>query len=420
MDDAFDDEGGPSLTINEYLEEVEERELEADLVLGGDDGKECTYSKGYMKRQAIFSCITCTPDGNAGVCTACSLSCHDGHQIVELWTKRNFRCDCGNSKFGEFYCKIFPSKDVENVENSYNHNFKGLYCTCARPYPDPDAEEQIEMIQCCLCEDWFHEEHLGLESLDEIPRDDEGEPLYEDFICKGCSEVCFFLKLYPEVILVAEKQPNATVQASKDKGILEVEPSTCGSEKPLGDTSYNSPKMDEAQASVNSESVSDGKGLPQGGSCNGNTALSKCTEGTNLNVNCLLGVNIIATSPVKHDKPMFLSKNWRDALCKCNNCLEYYQQKRIAFLLDKDDSIVEYEKMAKQKREQKLQELEGAELSFFNKLGHVEKVEILKGIEEMKDGLRSFLESADSSKPVTAADVHQFFDDIKNKRRRIE
>lgn len=89
-------------------------------------------------------------------------------QIVELWTKRNFKCDCGNSKFGEFYCKIFPSKDVENVENSYNHNFKGLYCTCARPYPDPDAEEQIEMIQCCLCEDWFHEEHLGLESLDEV------------------------------------------------------------------------------------------------------------------------------------------------------------------------------------------------------------------------------------------------------------
>lgn len=59
---------------------------EADLVLGGDDGKECTYNKGYMKRQAIFSCLTCTPDGNAGVCTACSLSCHDGHQVVVfLW-----------------------------------------------------------------------------------------------------------------------------------------------------------------------------------------------------------------------------------------------------------------------------------------------------------------------------------------------
>lgn len=54
---------------------------EADLVLGGDEGKECTYTNGYMKRQAIFSCLTCTPDGNAGVCTACSLSCHDGHEV---------------------------------------------------------------------------------------------------------------------------------------------------------------------------------------------------------------------------------------------------------------------------------------------------------------------------------------------------
>ena len=415
MDAAFDDEGEPAVTISEYLEEVEERELEADLVLGGDDGKECTYSKGYMKRQAIFSCITCTPDGNAGVCTACSLSCHDGHQIVELWTKRNFRCDCGNSKFGEFYCKIFPDKDVENVENSYNHNFKGLYCTCARPYPDPDSEEQIEMIQCCLCEDWFHEEHLGLESSDEIPRDEEGEPLYEDFICKACSEVCFFLKLYPDVIWVAGKQPNATVQASKDKGILVDMASTCESEKPLGDTSYNSPKIVEAEASVNSEIISDGKGLHPGGSCNSN-----CNEDTNLHVNCLLGVNILAASPVIHSKPMFLSKSWRHALCKCNNCSEYYNQKRIAFLPDKEDSIVEYEKMAKQKREEKLQEQEGAELNFFNKLGHVEKVEILKGIEDMKDGLRSFLESADSSKPITVADVHQFFDDIKNKRRRVQ
>ena len=87
---------------------------------------------------------------------------------MELWTKRNFRCDCGNSKFGEFFCKLFPNKDIENVENSYNHNFRGSYCTCGRPYPDPDIEEQEEMIQCCICEDWFHEEHLGLQSSDEV------------------------------------------------------------------------------------------------------------------------------------------------------------------------------------------------------------------------------------------------------------
>lgn len=89
-------------------------------------------------------------------------------QMVELWTKRKFRCDCGNSKFGDFTCKLTADKDLENSENSYNHNFMGSYCTCNRPYPDPEANEQVEMIQCCICEDWFHEDHLGLSSVDEV------------------------------------------------------------------------------------------------------------------------------------------------------------------------------------------------------------------------------------------------------------
>jgi hypothetical protein len=53
------------------------------LVLGGDDGKECTYAGGYLTRQAVFSCLTCVLAGNAGVCTACSLSCHDGHEVSQ-------------------------------------------------------------------------------------------------------------------------------------------------------------------------------------------------------------------------------------------------------------------------------------------------------------------------------------------------
>ncbi|XP_022761243.1 putative E3 ubiquitin-protein ligase UBR7 [Durio zibethinus] len=80
----LDDDGEQTMSINEYLESIEEEELEADLVLGGDEGDECTYPKGYMKRQAIFSCLTCTPDGNAGICTACCLSCHDGHEVFSF------------------------------------------------------------------------------------------------------------------------------------------------------------------------------------------------------------------------------------------------------------------------------------------------------------------------------------------------
>lgn len=417
MADVFDDEAEQTVSIKEYLEGVEEQELEADLVLGGDEGKECTYNNGYMKRQAIFSCLTCTPDGNAGVCTACSLSCHDGHEIVELWTKRNFRCDCGNSKFGELFCKIFPNKDIDNAGNLYNHNFKGSYCTCGRPYPDPDVEEQVEMIQCCICEDWFHEEHLGLESTDEVPRDEEGEPLYEDFICKACSTSFTFLGPYPQSIWASGRQCDAPVETNKDKNVLEDNCSAGGSGKVNDVDAHENPKADNAN--TNSEPLSDGDGLSLGVTFQENAGSNQSVKDSSSHTTCLLEVNLDAASAFD-SKPLFLSKNWRNALCRCEKCLVLYNQKHISFLLDKEDSIAEYEKMATQKRKEKLQQQEGAELSLLDKFGHVEKMEILNGIADMKNEIHSFLESFDSSKPITPADVHQVFENLAKKRRRLE
>ncbi|MFS7923729.1 putative chromatin regulator PHD family [Helianthus anomalus] len=399
MADAFEEENEQTVSLNEYLDEVEDQELEADLVLGGDEGKECTYVKGYMKRQAIFSCLTCVPEGNAGVCTACSLSCHDGHEIIELWTKRKFRCDCGNSKFGEFYCKLLASKDIENEDNSYNHNFKGKYCTCGRPYPDPDVEEQVEMIQCCMCEDWFHEEHLGLDSTIKIPRDEDGEPLYEDLICHMCSPICSFLTLYPKTIFAAHQEPNSATP-SKEKGVMQTAPSAAGSSTMPEDASSEPLTVEPAVPDNNSKSVGDDdKGKSDA---------------------CRLGVDLLSAELTSEEsQPMFLVKNWRDVLCGCQKCSDFYVKKGISFLLDKEDSIAEYEKIAKQKRDEKMQQQEGAELNFLSNLGHVEKMEILSGIADMKDEIRSFLQSFDGSKPITSEDIHQVFDNLK-KRRRME
>ena len=54
-----------------------------------------------MYRQALYACATCSgvDDGGGagrqqsqsepgGVCLACSLHCHDGHTLYELYTKR--------------------------------------------------------------------------------------------------------------------------------------------------------------------------------------------------------------------------------------------------------------------------------------------------------------------------------------------
>ncbi|XP_010448649.1 PREDICTED: putative E3 ubiquitin-protein ligase UBR7 [Camelina sativa] len=449
-----DEEAEGTVTINEFIEQMDAEELAADLVLGGDEGDECTYPKGYMKRQAIFSCITCTPDGNAGICTACCLSCHDGHELLELWTKRNFRCDCGNSKFGTLACKLLPSKDVENSENSYNHNFKGLYCTCDLPYPDPNVEEQVEMIQCCLCEDWFHEEHLGFKPSDsvgsQIPRDEEGEPIYEDFICQNCSPLCSFLTLYPEKLWVAAQADSTgcanacseTIESNKtnmdaeagqlengteaEKSVMrkcsekisESEPGhldNC-SEAEKSVVRKCSEKMNDSEPGQPETSTTEAeKSVVQNGSDKINAtepvAAAGCAIGTNLN-----------SCPDFEKKPLFLSKNWRNILCRCEKCVEMYNERKVSYLLDAEDTIVEYEKKAKEKRTEKLEKQEGEALDLLNNLDHVAKVEILHGIRDFKDELKGLLESGSGgpSKAITAADIEQMFSNLKNKRKRME
>ncbi len=93
---------------------------------------------------------------------------HADHEVLELFVKRNFRCDCGTTRLSKnasakpvFNVGIESSCCLEqkvsetlNVGNTYNHNFLGRYCRCDQPY-DPEKEARV-MLQCFLCEDWVN------------------------------------------------------------------------------------------------------------------------------------------------------------------------------------------------------------------------------------------------------------------------
>lgn len=122
------------LSLEDVLDEDRELENTANAVLGDSEDSKCSYSKvilvflqlalvsyiiatcytttqGYVGRQALYSCATCTAGGGgepAGVCLACSLHCHEGHDLYELYTKRHFCCDCGNQKFPQLNCTLAP------------------------------------------------------------------------------------------------------------------------------------------------------------------------------------------------------------------------------------------------------------------------------------------------------------------------
>ncbi|KAK9791648.1 putative Zinc finger in N-recognin-domain-containing protein [Seiridium cardinale] len=141
----------------------------------------CTKPLGSL-RQNVFACLTCNPPPSdptadftpAGVCYSCSVQCHGEHELVEIFQKRNFTCDCGTTQFtAEQPCtlRIHPETNTKggvhsepaDPNNKYNQNFRNRFCSCAIDY-NPH-EQKGTMFQCLglgnhenggCGEDWYH------------------------------------------------------------------------------------------------------------------------------------------------------------------------------------------------------------------------------------------------------------------------
>lgn len=141
----------------------------------------CTKDLGPL-RQSVFSCLTCNPPPEnpadpynaAGICYACSVQCHGEHQLVEIFTKRNFTCDCGTTRLPAMSpctLRLNPATNARgnvhseepSANNKYNQNFRNRFCACELYY-DP-FEQKGTMFQCLglgthetggCGEDWYH------------------------------------------------------------------------------------------------------------------------------------------------------------------------------------------------------------------------------------------------------------------------
>ncbi|KAH6601896.1 hypothetical protein BASA61_001696 [Batrachochytrium salamandrivorans] len=179
------------VTAVEYLEQQEALEREAAEALP-DDFSVCSFSKGYVL-QKVYSCKTCAQDAgrSVGVCYGCFVSCHTTHEVVELFQRRNFRCDCGTKGLDTIACTLndltlSTAKSLQiNDGNAYNRNFEGIFCICLEAY-DPEVETRT-MFKCVICEDWFHDQCIG-----EVPDEDT----FEEFICTACVNKHCVLKRY--------------------------------------------------------------------------------------------------------------------------------------------------------------------------------------------------------------------------------
>ena len=278
-----------------------------------------------------------------------------GCNLVELYTKRNFRCDCGSSKMRS-KCKLEPDK-LENRENSYNQNFNGLYCTCSRPYPDPEDPVDDVMIQCVVCEDWFHGRHLAPDTDTYSP---PAEDLYAEMICYQCVGKFEFLKSYAGL--------------SISQGV-----SRAGEEK------------EEVDVTAHTGDI-----MPQ-------------TDGADPLCKLKLG-----SEAGEAARSLFFPDKWRKNLCRCPACSELYAARKICFLTEEEDTVIYYESRAKEKKKGTLEH--GMEA--LSKMERVKQVEAIHSYNNMKENLMEYLSKfANNKKVVREEDIREFFEGIKSNKK---
>ncbi|KAJ8356304.1 hypothetical protein SKAU_G00190980 [Synaphobranchus kaupii] len=395
-----------TVSLVDVLEEDEELENEASAVLGGSDSEKCSYPEGYVKRQALYACNTCTPRGcePAGICLACSYKCHEGHDLFELYTKRNFRCDCGNGKFGEFECKLYPEKENLNTDNKYSHNFFGLYCTCDRPYPDPEDEVPDEMIQCVVCEDWFHGRHLGCAVT-------EGVELQE-MVCESCMNKAAFLWTYAADLAVppVAKGSPCKVEA-EDELKQEVKEAKQGEE--------NGDRAQGEEPSTSLSSQGEEKALVNGAAAckRSRQEMEGGAEGAECKLAALRGKG----SERPREGAVFWPTPWRNKLCTCASCKSVYAAAGVAFLLDESDTVLAYENKGKTTEEEEEASSQGRDplMSALNTLNRVQQLEIIYEYNDFKTELKDYLQRfAEEGKVVTPEDIQRFFEEQRGRKRR--
>lgn len=206
-------EGEDVVVLSEMLAAEAEAEAEATAVLGNSDSERCSYDRGYVPRQALYACLSCAAGSEpSGICLACSLACHDSHRLVELYTKRRFRCDCGNQRQSSA-CSLRPNKEPNNPRNRYGHNFFGRYCVCDREYPEPEGAVADAQVQCIVCEDWLHTRHL------EDATEERAEAVkavdWEELVCAACA------KAQPRLVFYVAPRQNLLKAQRDAEGVLQ-------------------------------------------------------------------------------------------------------------------------------------------------------------------------------------------------------
>ncbi|EFA81122.1 HEAT repeat-containing protein [Heterostelium album PN500] len=368
----------------------------------GDEDK-CTFDKGYIT-QPVYACKDCP--GTFGFCFGCSMQCHLDHDIIELFKKRAFRCDCGTKKAGSTKCILQNNKvgADDNTENQYNQNFSGKYCYCKMTY---NFEE--DMVQCLFCYEWFHETCIKLNSNIEIPDLDE----MSDFICGDCILKNQFLVNYPNIRLFANTDDHKDHtekdkdDKEKDKENGNLKRKVDGKDEEHNNNNIKKHKKDDEIVDVITVS----------------TTTTTTTNNNDNNDENVKKEEIVVCKWNKQLKglncDLFCKDGWRNMLCRCGECMKHYETQKCMFIFDKPSESDDDDDGEKSKKEDKTPPNLFTEMDtvFKKVIPAPQQDTLLQGYSAMKDKLSAlFASKQQSSEVITKQDIQAIFSELAKKK----
>ncbi|KAJ2706526.1 hypothetical protein FB645_001536 [Coemansia sp. IMI 203386] len=358
------------VTACSFLEAQADLEREAAETLPGKFDS-CTFDLGYV-HQPVYACLTCARPPKqyraikskdyesestepAGMCYSCSIECHADHDIIELFSKRNFRCDCGTKRLAGGRCELKKHRSaLGNVlnKNEYGHNFWGYYCRCDKKY---NADSEPAMIQCYICSDWFHEPCIN----DDLPSEDD----YEDYICRDCvarySVVRYINSTFAIIAPVAAKDPSP-----KDPAATTQQQQQQGEEEETGEPLAKKPRQ---------------------------TLCCLCADKTA--VDALLPAD------------MFMREGWKTDICTCLDCMRLIETQNLDFLIGDDEVIEPEEDKARS------ESIYDAAMQQLSKMDATRAIDAATAYQSLSSNLKEYLRPfADSGTVITDKDIKEFFE----------
>ncbi|KAF2857946.1 hypothetical protein K470DRAFT_260299 [Piedraia hortae CBS 480.64] len=424
-----------SQTAQEYIAEQLRLETEARDALPYRFDK-CSKPLGPL-RQSVFACMTCSPSGEnepAGLCYACSISCHGEHDLVELFCKRDFECDCGTTRLEGKPCTLRGSvtNDEASKGNRYSHNFKGQFCACNEKY-DPEVERSV-MYQCLglgtveeggCGEDWWH-----VECLMGLPRSKDSNPpssfpddnSFEYLICYKCVEAFPWIKQY-----AGAKGFLPAVSADGPIVPLSIDPADTAPRDDLPKTPGAPvlPKLEDlpgmpAQLTRPSEPLPAEAGASMPGSSSVD-AEQIHVPSTNPHKRRLSSPDEPSKRSKLDDKPLhewlpqaapgavtlFLTSSFRDHICHCAACFPLVAKHKQLLEEEEDYAPPISETDGESGKGTSL--LEKGEAALSN-MDRVRAIEGVMAYQHLKDKVKEFLRPyAESGEMVGAEDIREYF-----------